>query len=168
LQKTRFNHQIKAPEVRAINDRGEQIGVLKLSEALALAEEQGVDLVEIAPNAKPPVVKLIDLAKFKYQQKKQEQQQKKRQKKTEVKTIRLSVRISDHDIGIKAKKASEFLEYGNWVRIELRMRGREQAFGNLGEGQIKKFLSFVTIPHKIETPIKRMGPTFTATITPVK
>ncbi len=133
-----------------------------------MAEEQGVDLVEIAPNANPPVVKLIDLAKFKYQQKKLEQQQKKKQKKTGVKTIRLSVRISDHDMEIKAKRAAEFLQENNLVRIGLRMKGREQAFGDLGRQQIQKFLGFINISHRIEVPIKRMGPMFTVTIAPNK
>lgn len=168
MQKTRINHQITAPEVRLINDLGEQIGVMKTSEALALSLEHGLDLVEVSPMAKPPVVKLIDFAKYKYQQKKLEQQQKKNAKKTEVKTIWLSVRISEHDMQVKAKKVTEFLTDGDLVKIELRMRGREQAYGELGHKQLQLFLTFITQVYKVEVPIKRMGGTFSVTIAPSK
>jgi translation initiation factor IF-3 len=168
LLKTRINHQIKAPQLRVINEEGEQIGILKTSEALSLALENGLDLVEVSPNANPPVAKLIDFAKFRYQQKKVEQQQKKRAKKIEVKTIWLSVRISEHDMGIKAKKVSEFLQDGDLVKIELRMRGREQAYGDLGQKQINTFLTLIAIPYRVEIPVKRMGGTFSVTVAPTK
>lgn len=168
MLKTRLNHQIKAPTLRVINEEGQQIGVMKTSEALALALEHGLDLVEVSPLANPPVAKLIDFAKFKYQQKKVEQMQKKKAKKTEVKTIWLSVRISEHDMKIKASKVSEFLTDGDLVRVELRMRGREQAHGELGHNQLKNFLNFVTVPNRIEVPIKRMGGTWSLTIAPNK
>lgn len=154
--------------MRLVNEEGQQLGVMPLSGALQLAQEHGLDLVEVSPNANPPVVKLIDFAKWKYQQKKLEQQQKKNAKKTEVKTIWISMRISDHDMSIKAKKVSEFLVEGDLVKIELRMRGREQAYGNLGQENLKKFIGFVTAPHRIEVPIKRMGGTFSITLAPGK
>ena len=166
--RTRFNHQITAKELRIINETGEQIGVMKTSEALSLANEHGLDLIEVSPNAQPPVAKLMDLAKFKYQQKKLLQQQKKNLKKTEVKTLRISVRISDHDMQTKIKKASEFLSDGHLVRTELRMRGREQAFKDLGEQQLKKFIGLIEVPHRIEVPVKRMGPTFSVILAPTK
>ncbi|MDR3642560.1 MAG: translation initiation factor IF-3 [Candidatus Doudnabacteria bacterium] len=168
MQKVSLNHQIKAPTLRIVNEQGEQVGVMKLSEALALAHEHGLDLVEIAPNAKPPVAKLIDFAKFKYQQKKLEQQQKKNAHKTEVKTIWISVRISEHDMEIKAGKVSEFLNDGDIVKIELRMRGREQAFGDLGRQNLQKFLTFIKLPYRIEVPLKRMGGTWSLTVAPAK
>lgn len=168
MLKTRINHQIKAQNVRVVNEVAEQIGVMTLSQALQLAHDNGLDLVEVSPNANPPVVKLIDFAKWKYQQKKMEQQQKKNVKKTEVKTIWISMRISDHDMDIKAKKINEFLSNGDLVKIELRMRGREQAYGELGRQNLMKFLGFVTHPHKIEVPIKRMGGTFSLTVVPAK
>ncbi len=168
MLKTRINHQIKAPELRVINEEGQQVGILKTSAALALALENGLDLVEVSPNANPPVAKLIDFAKFRYQQKKMEQQQKKNAKKVEVKTIWLSVRISEHDMGIKAKKVSEFLGDGDLVKIELRMRGREQAYGDLGQKQISTFLTLITTPYRVEVPIKRMGGTFSVTVAPTK
>ncbi len=168
MQKTRINHQITAPEIRLINEEGQQIGVMKISEALRLSLEHGLDLVEVQPLAKPPVVKLIDFAKFKYQQQKLEQQQKKNAKKIEVKTIWISVRISEHDMQIKAKKISEFLNDGDLVKIELRMRGREQAYGDLGRQQLEKMLKSVIGPYRVEVPMKRMGGTFSVTIAPSK
>jgi|SRR6185437_11747396 len=141
---------------------------MKTSEALLLAQEHGLDLVEVSPVAQPPVAKLIDFAKYKYQQKKMEQQQKKNAKKTEVKTIWLSVRISEHDMGIKANKVMEFLGDGDLVRIELRMRGREQAYGDLGKQQLDNFLKLITLPKRIEVPLKRMGGTWSITVAPGK
>jgi len=166
--KARLNHQIKAPTLRVINEDGEQIGVMKTSEALALAGQHGLDLVEVSPVANPPVAKLIDYAKYKYQQKKLEQQQKKNAKKTEVKTIWISMRISEHDMEIKANKITEFLTDGDLVRIELRMRGREQAFGEAGRQNLVKFLTYIKTPFRTEVPIKRMGGTFSVTVAPSK
>ena len=168
MLKVRLNHQIKAPTLRVISEDGEQVGIMKISEALALAHENGLDLVEVSPVANPPVAKLIDFAKYKYQQKKMEQQQKKKAKKTEVKTIWLSVRISEHDMQIKANKVMEFLGDGDLVRIELRMRGREQAYGELGRQQLANFLKILTIPNRVEVPMKRMGGTWSVTVAPTK
>ena len=168
MQKVKFNHQIKAPTLRVISEDGQQIGIMKTSEALALAAQHGLDLVEVSPVANPPVAKLIDFAKYKYQQKKLEQQQKKNAKKTEVKTIWISMRISEHDMDIKAGKVTEFLTDGDLVRIELRMRGREQAFGDLGRQNLVKFLSYIKVPYRTEVPIKRMGGTWSLSIAPTK
>lgn len=168
MLKVRLNHQIKAPTLRVISEEGEQVGIMKTSEALALAQENGLDLVEVSPVANPPVAKLIDFAKYKYQQKKMEQQQKKKAKKTEVKTIWLSVRISEHDMQIKANKVMEFLTDGDLVRVELRMRGREQAYGELGRQQLANFLKLLTVPNRIEVPMKRMGGTWSVTVAPTK
>ncbi len=168
MLKVRLNHQIKTPTLRVINEEGQQIGIMKTSEALALALENGLDLVEVSPVANPPVAKLIDFAKYKYQQKKMEQQQKKKAKKTEVRTIWISMRISEHDMGIKAAKVSEFLTDGDLVKIELRMRGREQAYGELGRKNLDTFLNFIEVPHRVEVPMKRMGGTWSATVAPTK
>ena len=168
MLKVRLNHQIKAPTLRVISEEGEQVGIMTTSEALALAQANGLDLVEVSPVAQPPVAKLIDFAKYKYQQKKMEQQQKKKAKKTEVKTIWLSMRISEHDMGIKAKKVIEFLTDGDLVRIELRMRGREQAFGEQGHKQLQTFLGLLTTPFRVEVPVKRMGGTWSTTVAPTK
>ncbi|HMQ01755.1 MAG TPA: translation initiation factor IF-3 [Candidatus Doudnabacteria bacterium] len=168
MQKTRINRQITAPEIRLLNDAGEQLGIFSLTQAMALAEEHGLDLVEVSPNAQPPVVKLISFDKFKYQQKKLEQQQKKRVKKVEVKTVRLSAKIAAHDIATKAKHADEFLQDGDWVKLELRMRGREQAFLDVAHGQIETFKAALTAPYRIEVPAKKAGNTISMTIAPTK
>ncbi len=168
MQKTRINHQIQARELRLVNEDGEQIGLFSLSEALKIAAEHGLDLVEVSPNANPPVAKVIDFAKYRYQQQKVEQQQKKKTKKIEVKTIRLSVRISEHDLATKAKQTDNFLADGDMVRVELRMRGREQAFLDIPEQQLKKFQSILTVPNKVEVPIRRMGSTMAMTLAPSK
>jgi translation initiation factor IF-3 len=168
IPRTRLNHQINAPEVRVVNEQGEQIGVMKTSEALKIAMDNGLDLVEIAPQALPPVVKVIDFAKFKYQQKKAQTLAKKNATKTQVKTLWITMRIGEHDMQIKAKKVDEFLTDGDMVRVELRMRGREQAFPDIARQNFEKFLKMITVAHKIEVPIKRLGPTFALTIAPSK
>ncbi len=165
---TRVNHQIQSPEVRVISDSGEQLGVMSLSAALRLAEEQELDLVEVSPNANPPVAKLVDFAKFRYQMQKAEALQKKNAKKVEVKTTRLSARISDHDLVTKAKQADAFLDDGNLVKIELRMRGREQAFADLAEQQVQKFRQLLTVPVREEVPLKKMGNILSVTYAPAK
>lgn len=141
---------------------------MNLSAALALAQEHGLDLIEIAPLANPPVCKIMDLAKFKYQQKKAETEAKKKAKKTQNKTIWLTMRISQHDMAVKAKKVEEFLQAGDTVKIELRMRGREQAFPDLAKTQLDNFLKLLTHPYRVDAPLKRMGGTFSLIIAPNK
>ncbi len=166
MQKFRANLQIKVPEVRVIGEEGEQLGVMSTADALKLAYEQELDLVEVAPNANPPVVKIVDIAKFRYQQQKAESQNRKNAKKTEVKTLRLSVRISENDLNVRAKQAEKFLTEGNLVRVELRMRGREQAFVQIAEQQIAKFPTLIQIPFKTEIPVKRMGSVLMTVLAP--
>lgn len=150
--------------MRLIREDGEQIGVLSLPDAFKLAQESGLDLVEIAPQAKPPVVKLIDFDKFRYQQRKLEQTQKKKAKKIEVKTIRLGARTGQHDLQTKVRQATGFLEEGHMVKVELRMRGRELAHVDIALEQMKTFQSMLETPHKLELPAKRVGNTVTMTI----
>lgn len=145
------------PEVRVIDETGQQLGIMKTAEALALAQDRELDLVEVSPQAQPPVVKLVNFDKYRYHQKKLEQQQKKKVKKTEIKGIRLGMRISEHDLGIKAKKAIEFLDEGHKVKIDLLMRGREQAHPEMGYEVIKKFLTFIPA-YATEVAPKRQGP----------
>jgi translation initiation factor IF-3 len=163
VQKSRTNNQIRVPEVRVIDETGQQLGIMKTSEALALAVERGLDMVEVSPQARPPVVKYIDFDKFRYHQKKLEQQQKKKVKRIEVKGIRLSLRISEHDLQIKANKAKEFLAEGHKAQVSLMMRGREQAFQDQGFKVINKFLSYIP-GYEIETPAKKLGNTISTII----
>ena len=163
MQKSRTNNQIKVPEVRVIDENGAQLGIMKTADALAQAQERGLDMVEVSPLAKPPVVKFINFDKFRYHQKKLEQQQKKKLKKVELKGIRLSLRISEHDLQIKAKQSQKFLEEGHKVQLSLMMRGREQAYVEQGFAVIKKFLSFIP-NHEIETEPKKAGNTISGLI----
>ena len=144
------------------------LGIMKLSAALKLAEEQEVDLVEISPTANPPVVKLLNYDKYRYQQEKMAQEAKKKIKKVTVKGVRLSVRIGIHDLEFKSKRVHDFLDHGHKVKIEVRMRGREQAHPELAFDLIKKFVSGVTIPFLIEVPAKRMGRVVSTLIAPQK
>ncbi len=142
------------------------VGVMPTSEALKLALESQVDLVEISPNAKPPVVKLLDYDKYRYQQEKIAQQSKKKVKKVSVKGIRLSVRIGTHDLEFKAKKSNEFITEGNKVKVDVVMRGREQAHPQLAFDLINKFLTLITVPYTKETGPNKMGNTVSVIVGP--
>lgn len=143
--------------MRLINEAEEQIGILAIEKALAMAKEQELDLVEVAPNAKPPVCKIMDFGKFVYKQKKQEQKQKKSQKQTEVKGIRLSVRTDTHDLETKANKTREFLKDRHLVKVTLMMRGRELAHIELGYDQMRSFADLVKDAATIQEGPKRQG-----------
>ena len=125
-----INEQIRDKEVRVIGEDGEQLGVMSVKEALALAEEAGVDLIKIAPNAKPPVCKISDYGKFKYEQTRREKEAKKKQKVIEVKEIRVSPNIDTNDLNTKSNAARKFLTKGDRVKVTLRFRGREMAHMN--------------------------------------
>ena len=122
-----INEQIRDKEVRLIGEDGEQLGVVSGKEALRLAEEAGLDLVKIAPTAKPPVCKIVDYGKFKYEQTRREKEAKKKQKTIEIKEIRLSPNIDTNDLNTKINAAKKFLTKGDKVKITLRFRGREMA-----------------------------------------
>jgi translation initiation factor IF-3 len=122
-----LNDEIRASEVRCIGDDGTQYGVISRNEALSIAENAGLDLVMIAPDATPPVCKVMDYGKFKYQQEKKLKEAKKKQKSIEVKEIKLSVKIAQNDINYKVKHAREFLEEGKHVKFRVFLRGREMA-----------------------------------------
>jgi len=122
-----LNRDIRAREVRCIGDDGTQYGIISSDEALSIAEEKGLDLVLIAPEANPPVCKIMDYGKFKYQQEKKKKEAKKKQKTIETKEIKLSVKIAENDINYKIKHAREFLEKGKHVKFRVFLRGREMA-----------------------------------------
>jgi translation initiation factor IF-3 len=155
--KYRCNFQISAPEVQVIDDTGQHLGTMTTKEAIAKAHEQSLDLVEVAPTAKPPVVKFIDFGKFQYQQEKLMRKQKSKAKKVEVKGIRLSAKISDHDLTTKANQASAFLEDGQKVKIELILRGRENQHTELAKILMQNFTKQITIPFQIEQNISKQG-----------
>ena len=125
-----INEQIRDKEVRVIGEDGEQLGIMSAKEALKLAEEAGVDLVKIAPTAKPPVCKIVDYGKFKYEQTRKEKEAKKKQKVVEIKEIRLSPNIDTNDLNTKINAAKKFISKGDRVKVTLRFRGREMAHMN--------------------------------------
>ena len=125
-----INEEIRDAEVRVIDETGAMLGILPIEEALRLAEERNLDLVNVSPNANPPVCKILDYGKYRYEIQKREKDAKKRQKVTEVKEVRLSTFIEEHDIQVKAKNASKFLQEGNRVKVSLRLRGRERDYAN--------------------------------------
>ena len=125
-----INEEIRDAEVRVIDETGTMLGILPIEEALRLADEKNLDLVNVSPNANPPVCKILDYGKYRYEIQKREKDAKKRQKVTEVKEVRLSTFIEEHDIQVKAKAASKFLQEGNRVKVSLRLRGRERDYAN--------------------------------------
>lgn len=125
-----INEQIRYREVRVIGENGEQLGVMPTRDAMKLAEEAGVDLVKIAPTAKPPVCKIVDYGKFKYEQTRKEKEARKKQKTVEIKEIRLSPNIDTNDLNTKVNAARKFITKGDRVKITLRFRGREMAHMN--------------------------------------
>lgn len=127
-----MNQAIRASSLRVIDEDGAQIGVLSRSEALQLAQDRDLDLVEISPDANPPVAKIVDWGKYNYQKTKQLQKSKKNSKVLEVKQMRFGLKISDHDLGVKLRKVSDFLETGHKVKIVIFYRGRELAHKDIG------------------------------------
>jgi translation initiation factor IF-3 len=162
----RVNEHIRIPVVFLIDEKGNQLGEMSNTEALEIARERELDLVEVAPNAKPPVCKITNYGKFQYSQSKQDRLSKAKQKKTGTKGIRLGVRTDNHDLEFKKKQAEKFLSKGNKVKIELRLRGREKAHQDLAVKSMKEFTKSIDIPHKIEEDVKRFPGGFNMIIAP--
>ena len=152
-----LNHEIRANEVRCLGDDGTQYGIISRNAALAQAEELGLDLVLIAPDAKPPVCKIMDYGKFKYQEEKKKKEAKKKQKVIEVKEIKLSVKIADNDINYKIKHAREFLEAGKHVKFRVFLRGREMANPEAGVAVLERVWPMVEDIAVREKPPKLEG-----------
>jgi translation initiation factor IF-3 len=153
----RINKQIRALKVRVIGADGTQVGVLSIREALSLAEEAALDLVEIAPNADPPVCKIIDYGKYRYEQTKREKESKKSQHQIKVKEIKLKPNIDEHDFLTKQKQARQFLEKGNKVKVTCSFRGREMAYPELGDRVVKKMCEGLEDIAQAEAPVKLFG-----------
>ncbi|MGZ8938687.1 MAG: translation initiation factor IF-3 [Limisphaerales bacterium] len=154
---TRVNNKIRAREVRVIGDNSEQLGVMGLNEALAMARQRGVDLVEIAATATPPVCRLVDFGKYRYEQSKKDKETKKHQHANKVKEIQLSANIDPHDFGVKLSHAIDFLCEDMKVKVSLRFRGREMAHQEFGFGQVQKFVKEVAPYGHPDAPPKMIG-----------
>ena len=153
----RTNEQIIASEVRVISSTGKQLGIISIREALNHAEDEGFDLVEVSPDANPPVCKIIDYGKLKYKEQKSKKEAKKKQKTIEVKEIKLRPGINKHDYEVKIKALSKFIGGGNKVKVSMRFRGREMEHQNIGIDLLKKLTEQVSEYAKVEAPPKLEG-----------
>lgn len=136
---TQVNEQIRDKEVRVISASGEQLGIMSARDALHLAEQKNLDLVKVAPQAKPPVCKIMDYGKYRFEQSKREKEAKKNQHTVEIKEVRLSLKIDKHDFDTKANQAIKLLKAGNKVKVSIRFRGREMAHPEAGKVTMEKF-----------------------------
>lgn len=153
----KVNREIRAPKVRVISHTGEQVGIIALYEALAMAEEEGLDLVEIVPGSVPPVCKIMNFGKFRYDQSKREKENKKATHQIKVKEIKLKPNIDVHDLQTKTKHAREFLTSGNKVKITCVFRGREMMHPEIGEKIVREMCEALEEISVAESPPKMMG-----------
>lgn len=163
-----MNGEIRDREIRVISQTGEMLGVMPPREALRLAEEADLDLVKISPNAVPPVCKIMDYGKFKFEQAKKEKENRRNQKIVELKEVQLSMTIDVGDLNVKAKQATKFLEAGNKVKVSIRLRGRQMAHANLGRDVINNFYESLKEIAVVEKPINMEGRTLIMILAPKK
>ena len=163
-----INEEIRDREVRVISAEGEQLGIMSAAEALALADEAGLDLVKISPNAVPPVCKIMNYGKFKFEQAKREKENRKNQKVIEIKEIYLSMTIDVGDLNVKAKKTLEMLDDGNKVKVSIRMRGRQMAHASMGIDVMRRFFDMLGGKAVMEKEPKTEGRNITMVLAPAK
>lgn len=161
-----INEEIRAKEVRVIDAEGEMRGIMGIRDALALAEESNLDLVNVSPNAEPPVCKILDYGKYRYELQKKEKQSKKNQKVTQVKEVRLSTFIEEHDIQVKANTAKKFLKNGDKLKVSLRFRGRERDYTAKGFDVMNRFAEEVSEFGVVEKKPKFEGRSLTMFLGP--
>ena len=161
-----INEEIRAKELRVIDTDGSQLGIMSRQEALDISEERKLDLVCVSPKANPPVCKILDYGKYKYELQKKEKEAKKKQKTTQVKEIRLSKFIEDHDIMVKAKTGSKFLKDGDKLKVSLRFRGRERDYVARGMEVMNKFAEAVSEVGDIDKKPSFEGRSLTMILTP--
>ena len=161
-----YNEGIRSPQVLVLDSTGQNLGVMNTGEAIRLAREQEMDLVEINPKNDPPVARIMNFGQYQYQQEKAARLRKAHQHVTKIKNVRLSLRIGSHDLEIRKKQALEFLDGGDKVKIDVILRGREMQQGALGFEMIKKFINDIssTVAVKYDQEVDRQGKVITATI----
>lgn len=158
MSTTRINNQIRAKELRVVTDEGDNLGVISVKEALQKAQDMGLDLIEISPNANPPVAKIMDYGKYQYDMKKKAKEAKAKAHKTETKSVQIKVTTGEHDLALKAKKASEWLAEGHRIKFELYLRGREKGTNKeFQEERLQRILRLISENYKIADPFKK-GP----------
>ncbi len=163
-----MNGEIRDREIRVISETGEMLGVMSPREAMRLAEEADLDLVKISPNAIPPVCKIMDYGKFKFEQAKKEKENRRNQKIVEIKEVQLSMTIDVGDLNVKAKQATRFLNDGNKVKVSIRLRGRQMAHANLGRDVMNNFFEGLKEIAVIEKPINMEGRNIIMILAPKK
>ena len=154
MLKLRTNNQIRLPELQVIDEDGKQLGTMKTQDALHLAQDKGLDLVEVGPNVSPPIAKIMDYGKYMYRKERQEKKGPK-VKEPERKTVRVGFKTGTHDLEFKAKQVNEFLKDGHIVKIELTLRGREKALAQMGKEKLANFLKFITGEYSVQENVKR-------------
>jgi translation initiation factor IF-3 len=164
----RVNHEIEAREVRLVDERGAQVGIVSLREALMRAEDAGLDLVEVAPTARPPVCKILDYGKFKYEEQKKANAARKKQRITEIKEIKMRPSIDDNDYGIKMRKVREFIDEGDKVKVTMRFRGREMAHQHLAMDLLNKVKEEMADVAKVEQMPKLEGRQMVMVMAPLR
>ena len=163
-----INDAIRARQVRVIDDEGEQLGILNIDEALNVAGERGLDLVEVSPNAEPPVCRIMDYGKYKYQQSKKLAEAKKKAARVELKEVKMRPKTETHDFNTKVKHARRFLEEGNKVKVTVMFRAREQSHPELGLAQLEKFVAAIEDLGAVESAPSRMGRFMHMVVAPIK
>ena len=163
-----MNDNIRATELRVLGDDGEQFGIISRADALQIAEDKGLDLVLVSPDAKPPVAKVMDYGKHKYEVEKKKKEAKKNQKKIEVKEVKFSCKIADNDIAYKVKHAREFLEKGKHVKLRVFLRGREMANPELGVEVLRRVWPMLEDVGNLEKDAHQEGRYINMYVTPLK
>lgn len=164
----RINQYIQAQEVRVVDEEGKQVGVIPLAQALEQARQKGLDLVEVAPQAQPPVCKIIDFKKFKFLQSKKKQEEKKKTKKVELKEIRLRPFIAENDFNFRMARAEEFLADGNKVKVVVRFKGRQMTKKEFGYQLLKRVVERLKSLAKVEAEPKFLGRQLEIAFSPLK
>jgi translation initiation factor IF-3 len=162
----RVNRQIRISPIRLIGDEGEQLGIVAVDEALRIAEERGYDLVEVAPTARPPVCKIMDFGKYKYEQAKKDREARKKQHNVQLKEIRYRPNIEDHDFEFKTNHVIQFLEEGNKVKVTVMFRGREMTHTEHGRQVLERVVAEVQGTGNVESPPKLEGRNMSMIVAP--
>jgi translation initiation factor IF-3 len=164
----RVNRQIRISPIRVIDVEGEQVGIIPVEQALAMAEEQGLDLVEVAPMARPPVCRIMDYGKFKYEEQRKAREARKKQQHVQIKEVKMRPGIEDHDFDFKTRHARRFLEEGNKVKLTMMFRGRQMAHPEIGRQVLNKVSEMLSDVAKVEAGPMMEARAMTMVLTPIK
>jgi translation initiation factor IF-3 len=162
------NERIRIREVRLIDEEGTQVGIIPTREALEMARERGLDLVEVAPNAIPPVCRLMDYGKFRYEQSRKERESRRNQHVVELKEVRIRPKIDDHDLETKGRQAAKFLDAGDKVKLTVTFRGREMAHPDIGKGLLDQLADMLRTHGSIEQTPRLEGRAMTMMLNPLR